>query len=181
MVILLPFLSTLYPLILNENLEYYIGKYNTWSSYTPEDDGVFIAYNSIHGNTAKAVEKLEEMLKQNGVEKVIVSDLAREDIAEVIEDAFRYDKMIIATPTYDAGLFPATELFLRDLKHKNYQNRKIGIMENGSWAPMAAKNVKEILSDMKDIQVCDTVVTLKTRMNEQNVEQMENLVKEILE
>ena len=167
--------------ILKENLEYYINKYDVWSSYKPEDKGILIAYNSIHGNTAKAVEKLEEMLKQNGVEKVIVSDLAREDIAEVIEDAFRYDKMIIATPTYDAGLFPATELFLRDLKHKNYQNRKIGIMENGSWAPMAAKNVKEILSDMKDIQVCDTVVTLKTRMNEQNVEQMENLVKEILE
>ena len=176
-------IKTICPLhgpILNENLEYYIDKYNTWSSYTPEDDGVFIAYNSIHGNTRKAVEKLEEILIKNGAKKVTVSDLAREDIAEAVEDAFRYDKMIIATPTYDAGLFPATELFLRDLAHKNYQSRKVGIIENGSWAPMAAKNIKEILEGMKDITICDTVVSIKTSMSEKNEDDMEVLAKEIL-
>lgn len=166
--------------ILKENLEYYINKYNIWSSYKPENEGILIAYNSIHGNTGKAVEKLEELLKENGVEKVVVSDLARADIAEVIEDAFRYDKLIIATPTYDAGLFPTTELFLRELKHKNYQNRKVGIIENGSWAPMAAKCVKDILKDVKNIDFCDTIVTIKTRMNNENIEQLKNLVKEIV-
>lgn len=176
-------IKTICPLhgpILNENLEYYINKYDVWSSYKPEDDGVFVAYNSIHGNTRKAVEELERILKENGAKKVTVSDLAREDIAEAVEDAFRYDKMIIATPTYDAGLFPATELFLRDLAHKNYQGRKVGIIENGSWAPMAAKNVKEILSGMKDITVCDTVVSIKTSMNDKNKEDMKLLVNEIL-
>lgn len=176
-------IKTICPLhgpILNENLEYYINKYDVWSSYKPEDDGVFVAYNSIHGNTRKAVEELERILKENGAKKVTVSDLAREDIAEAVEDAFRYDKMIIATPTYDAGLFPATELFLRDLAHKNYQGRKVGIIENGSWAPMAAKNVKEILNGMKDITVCDTVVSIKTSMNDKNKEDMKLLVNEIL-
>ena len=167
--------------ILKDNLEYYIGKYNTWSSYTPEDKGVLIAYNSIHGNTRNAVKKLEEILKENGAEKVVVSDLAREDMAEVVEDAFRYDKIIIATPTYDAGLFPFTELFLRELEHKNYQNRKVAIIENGSWAPMAAKHVKEILETMKNIKICDTIVTIKTKMTEQNEEEMNLLVKELLD
>ena len=166
--------------ILKENLEYYINKYDIWSSYKPEDDGVFIAYNSIHGNTAKAIEKLEEILKESGAKKVVITDLAREDMAEAIEDAFRYDKLIIATPTYDAGLFPHTELFLRELQHKNYQNKKVGIIENGSWAPMAAKCVKEILDTMKNLEICDTTVTIKTRMNEQNIEEMEKLSKEIL-
>lgn len=167
--------------ILKENLEYYIDKYNVWSSYTPEDTGVLIAYNSIHGNTRYAVEKLEQILKESGVEKVVVSDLAREDMAEVVEDAFRYDKMIIATPTYDAGLFPFTELFLRELAHKNYQNRKVAIMENGSWAPMAAKCVKQILETMKNIKICDQVVTIKTRMTEENEQQMKELTRELLE
>ena len=166
--------------ILKENLEYYINKYDIWSNYKPEDEGVLIAYNSIHGNTGKAVEILEEILKENGVKKVVVSDLARSDIAEVIEDAFRYDKLIIATPTYDAGLFPTTDLFLRELKHKNYQKRKVGIIQNGSWAPMAAKCIKDIIKDMKDINVCDTIVTIKTKMNDENIEQMKTLVKEIL-
>ena len=167
--------------VLKENLEYYINKYDIWSSYKPEDEGVLIAYNSIHGNTGKAIETLEKILKENGVEKIVVSDLARSDIAEVIEDAFRYDKLIIATPTYDAGLFPTTELFLRELKHKNYQNRKVGIIENGSWAPMAARNIQDILKDMKNVDICDTIVTIKTRMNEINKEQMKILVKEILD
>lgn len=166
--------------ILKENLNYYINKYDTWSSYKPEDDGVLVAYNSIHGNTRKAVENLEEMLKENGAKKVVVSDLSREDMADVIENAFRYDKLIIASPTYDAGLFPTTEKFLRHLKHKNYQSRKIGIIENGSWAPMAAKLMKDIISDMKDIKVCDTVVAIKTRLNDETKQKMEDLVKEIL-
>ena len=166
--------------ILKENLSYYINKYDIWSSYKPEDDGVLVAYNSIHGNTRKAVEDLEEILKENGAKKVVVSDLSREDMAEVIEDAFRYDKLIIASPTYDAGLFPTTEKFLRHLKHKNYQSRKIGIIENGSWAPMAGKLMKDIIKDMKDIKICDTVVTIKTRLNNEVKEKMEDLVKEIL-
>ena len=166
--------------ILKENLEYYINKYNVWSSYKPEDNGVFIAYNSIHGNTRNAIEKLEELLKKNGAQKVVVTDLAREDMAEAIEDAFRYDKLIIATPTYDAGLFPYTELFLKELQHKNYQNRKVGIVENGSWAPMAAKCIKEILNTMKDVSICNTTVTIKTRMNAQNEEEMKKLAIEVL-
>ena len=166
--------------ILTENLEYYINKYDVWSSYIPEDEGVLIAYNSIHGNTKKAVEKLEDILKQNGAKKVIVSDLSREDMAEVIEDAFRYDRMIIATPTYDAGLFPTTEKFLRHLKHKNFQNRKVGIVENGSWAPMAGKLVKELLDEMKDVTICDPIVTIKTSMKEDTIRDLEKLAKEII-
>ena len=166
--------------ILKDNLEYYINKYDVWSSYKPEDNGIFIAYNSIHGNTRNAIEKLEELLKKNGAQKVVVTDLAREDMAEAIEDAFRYDKLIIATPTYDAGLFPYTELFLRELQHKNYQNRKVGIVENGSWAPMAAKCIKEILNTMKDVSICNTTVTIKTRMNAQNEEEMKKLAIEVL-
>ena len=165
--------------ILTENLEYYINKYDVWSSYTPEDKGVLIAYNSIHGNTKKAVEKLKELLEQNGAEKVVASDLSRDDMAEVIEDAFRYDRMIIATPTYDAGLFPTTEKFLRHLKHKNFQNRKVGIVENGSWAPMAGKLVREILNEMKDITIYEPVVTMKTSMKEDTVKELENLAKEV--
>ena len=166
--------------ILKDNLEYYINKYNIWSSYSAEDEGILIAYNSIHGNTEKAVEKLVELLKEKNVSKIVVSDLAREDMAEVIEDAFRYNKLIIASPTYDAGLFPATEKFLRSLKHKNYQNRKVGIIENGSWAPMAAKCIKEILVEMKNIEICDKVVTIKTTMNSDSIIEMEQFVDEII-
>ncbi|MBR3162929.1 MAG: FprA family A-type flavoprotein [Clostridia bacterium] len=166
--------------ILKENLQYYINKYDIWSSYKSENEGIFIAYNSIHGNTKSAIEELEVILKEKGAQKIVVTDLAREDMAEAIEDAFRYDKLIIATPTYDAGLFPHTELFLRELQHKNYQNKKIGIIENGSWAPMAAKCIKEIISSMKNIEICDTTVTIKTRMNNQNREEMKKLAKEII-
>ncbi len=166
--------------ILKENLEYYINKYDTWSSYKAEDDGVLIAYNSIHGNTKSAVEKLEIMLKENGAKKVVAMDLSRDDMAEAIEDAFRYDKLIIATPTYDAGLFPHTEDFLNHLKSKNYQNRRVGIIENGSWAPMSGKKVKEIIKEFKNIKLCDTMVTIKTRLNEESSKQLEKLAKEIL-
>ena len=166
--------------ILKENLNYYINKYDTWSSYKPEDEGILVAYNSIHGNTRKAVEELEEMLKENGVKKVVVGDLSRNDMSEIIANAFRYDKLIIASPTYDAGLFPSTEKFLRNLKHKNYQNRRIGIIENGSWAPMAAKCMNDIIKEMKNIETCNTTVTIKTRMNDESKKKMKELVKELL-
>ena len=166
--------------ILKENLNYYINKYDTWSSYKPEDEGILVAYNSIHGNTKKAVEELEKMLKENGVKKVVVSDLSRNDMSETIANAFRYDKLIIASPTYDAGLFPSTEKFLRNLKHKNYQNRRIGIIENGSWAPMAAKCMNDIIKEMKNIEICNTTVTIKTRMNDESKKKMKELVKELL-
>lgn len=166
--------------ILKENLEFYIGKYAVWSSYQPEDDGILIAYNSIHGNTKEAVEKLASVLEEEGAEKVVISDLARDDMAETVEDAFRYDKMIIASPTYDAGLFPYTESFLRRLKHKNYQNRKVGIIENGSWAPMAAKCMQSILEEMKDITICNPIISIKTTMKEENIMQMHELAKTIL-
>ena len=166
--------------ILKENLNYYINKYDTWSSYKPEDEGILVAYNSIHGNTKKAVEELEKMLKENGVKKVVVSDLSRNDMSETIANAFRYDKLIIASPTYDAGLFPKKEKFLRNLKHKNYQNRRIGIIENGSWAPMAAKCMNDIIKEMKNIETCNTTVTIKTRMNDESKKKMKELVKELL-
>ena len=166
--------------ILKENLEYYINKYDIWSSYKPEDEGVLVAFNSIHGNTANAINRLEEILIEAGAKKVVVSDLAREDMAEVIEDAFRYDKMIVACPTYDAGLFPFMEKFLRHLKHKNYQNRTVGIIENGSWAPAAAKNMKELLEQMKDITIVEPIIHIKTTMNKENEEEMKKLAKAIL-
>ena len=167
--------------ILTENLEYYINKYDIWSSYKPEDKGILIAYNSIHGNTEKAVQKLVEILEEKTAEKIVVSDLSREDMAEVIEDAFRYDKMIIAAPTHDAELFPETEKFLRCLKHKNYQSRKVAIIENGSWAPMAAKYAKGILQEMKDIKIVEPTITIKTRMTDKNVEEMKELVNNFLD
>lgn len=176
-------IKTICPLhgpILKENLEYYINKYDIWSKYEPEDDGVFIAYNSIHGRTKEAVEKLAEILNQDGAKKVSISDLARDDMAEAIEDAFRYDKLIVACPTYDAGLFPYMEKFLRHLKHKNYQNRKVGIIENGSWAPMAGKCMESIIKEMKNVNICSPIVTIKTTMNEKNIEDLKDLSKNIL-
>ena len=166
--------------ILKDNLEFYINKYDIWSKYEPEDDGVLIAYNSIHGRTRQAVEKLASILEENGTKKVVISDLAREDMAEVIEDAFRYDKIIVASPTYDAGLFPYMEKFLRHLKHKNYQNRKIGIIENGSWAPMAAKCMKDIIGEMKNITICEPIISIKTTLSSDNINKMQELAKNIL-
>ncbi len=166
--------------ILKENLDYYIDKYNTWSSYEPEDEGVLVAYASIHGNTAKAAEKMAEILKEKGAKKVVVSDLSREDMAEVIEDAFRYDKIVVAAATYDGGIFPVMEDFLRHLKSKNYQKRTVGIMENGSWAPMAGKQMRAILEEMKNLTICDSQVTIRSTMNDKNVEEMKRLAEELL-
>ena len=158
--------------VLSEDLAYYIGKYQIWSSYEPEDKGVLIAYASIHGNTGKAAEKLAELLRAKGVEKVVVSDLTRDDMAEVIEDAFRYDRMVLAAATYDAGVFPCMDSFLARLKSKNYQKRRVGIVENGSWAPMAGKVMKESLSQMKEVTIVEPVVTIKSTMNGASEEQL---------
>ncbi len=167
--------------ILKENLEYYIAKYDIWSSYKPEDDGVFIAYASIHGNTADAARKMAKLLEENGAKKVAISDLTRDDMAEAIEDAFRYDKIILAASSYNAEVFPPMEQFLNHLKSKNYQNRKVGIIENGTWAPSAARTMKDILSKMKNITICEKTVTIMSKMNEESVAKMEELAKNILE
>ena len=141
---------------------------------------MLIAYASIHGNTRKAAEKLGELLRAKGVEKVVVSDLAREDMAEVIEDAYRYDRMVVAAATYDAGIFPCMESFLAHLKSKNYQKRTVGIIENGSWAPSSGKQMKEILSQMKDITILEPVVTIKSTLNETSNEQLESLAEALV-
>ena len=161
--------------VLKDNLGYYLGLYNTWSSYQPEDKGILIAYASIHGNTGKAAEKLAEILREKGAEKVVVSDLAREDMAEVIEDAFRYDRMILAAASYDAGVFPCMQDFLHHLQSKAYQNRKVGIVENGSWAPTAARTMKSILETMKNIEIVEPVVTIRSVMKESDLPAMEQL------
>ena len=166
--------------ILEHNLDFYLRKYDIWSRYEPEEEGVFIAYNSIYGNTRKAVEELAEQLKKRGAKNVILTDLARDDMAKAVSDAFCYDKMIVAATTYDAGIFPAVENFLRRLKHKNYQNRKVGIIENGSWAPMAAKNMRELLEGMQKIEICEPIVSIPTTLKGNAKEQMDQLIEEIL-
>ena len=165
--------------ILKENIAFYIDKYNTWSSYEPEDEGVFVAYASIHGNTAEAAKEFVEMLRKNGAEKVVIADLSREDMAEAVEDAFRYSKLVVAAASYDAGVFPCMEDFLHHLKAKNYQKRTVGIIENGSWAPSAAKQMKAILEGMKNITICEPVVTIKSTLNETSRKAMEELAKEL--
>ena len=167
--------------ILSENLEYYINKYDIWSRYIPEDDGVLIAYASIHGNTENVAKKMAEILNQKGAKKVVITDLAKDDMAEAIEDAFRYDKMIVASSTYNMEIFPCMEQFLNHLKGKNYQNRKVGIIENGSWAPNSGKLMKEIFEKMKNITICKDLITIKSTMKENNIIQMEKLADEILE
>ena len=175
-------IQTICPLhgpILKEDLGYYIGKYMTWSSYEPEDEGVLVACASIHGNTKKAAEKMVEILKEKGI-KVAFTDLTRDDLAEAIEDAFRYSKLVIAAASYDGGVFPPMEDFLNRLGHKAYQKRKVGIIENGSWAPVAAKSMKAILDTMKDLTVCDTVVSIKSTMKDADVAAMNTLADELL-
>lgn len=166
--------------ILKENLNYYIEKYNIWSSYKAEDEGVFIAYASIHGNTADAAREMEEILKTNGVSKVVITDLARADMAEAVEDAFRYSKLIVCASSYDADVFTPMKIFLENLRSKNYQKRKIGIIENGTWAPSAGRCMKEIISKMKDIEVVEPMVTIRSTLNEETKEKIKELAKEIL-
>lgn len=166
--------------ILKENLGYYIEKYDTWSSYRPEDEGVLVACASIHGNTAKAAAKLAEILEAKGAKKVVLTDLARCDIAEAVEDAFRYDKMVTLCATYDGGLFPCMEEFLHHLKSKAYQRRKVALVENGSWAPMAAKLMRGIFEGMKEIEVCEKTVSIRSAMKADTVKELEELADELL-
>ena len=171
-------IQTICPLhgpILKENLGYYIGKYDVWSSYMPEDKGIVIACASIHGNTKKAAYKLAEKLESKG-EKVSVFDLSRGDIAEVVEDAFRYDRLVLASPTYDGGLFPAMDMFLARLKSKGYKKRKVGFMENGTWAPMAAKHMRAIVETLQDIEIIEPVVTIRSALNDDSEKMMDELV-----
>ena len=165
---------------LTENLEYYLGIYNTWSSYQPEDKGVLVAYASIHGNTRQAAEELGEMLTKKGAPKVVVSDLAREDIAEVIEDAFRYDKMILMAPSYDAGVFPIMEEFLCHLRDKAYQNRKVAMVENGSWAPSAARVMKTYVEKFKNVELVGETVTIRSSLKPDTREALEKLADAVI-
>ena len=166
--------------ILKENLEYYINKYDIWSKYEPEEEGVFIAVASIYGNTLEAAKEMVKILEEKGAKKVVVSDLSREDWAEAIEDAFKYSKLIVASSSYNMGIFPPMEHFLRHLDARNYQKRTVGIIENGSWAPSAGRGMKAILEGMKDIKIVEPMVTIKSRMNEENRINMEKLADEML-
>lgn len=175
-------IKTICPLhgpILTENLEYYINLYNTWSSYQPEKDGVFIACASVYGNTKNAALKLKEILEEKGV-KVSFSDITRDDMAEAVEDAFKYSKIVLAASSYDGGVFPPMEELLCHLKAKAFQNRKIGIIENGSWAPSAARTIKAALESMKNISVCENTVTVKSAFKESDVPALEALAQEIV-
>ena len=171
-------IKTICPLhgpVLSDNLGYYLDLYNTWSSYQPESKGVFIAYASIHGNTAYAAEQFAEMLRNKGVDNVVITDLSRCDIAEAVEDAFRYDRMVLAAASYDAGVFPIMQDFLHHLQSKAYQNRTIGLIENGSWAPTAAKTMRSILDTMKNITIVEPVVTIKSALKENDIPALEEL------
>ncbi|MBQ8182995.1 MAG: FprA family A-type flavoprotein [Clostridia bacterium] len=165
--------------VLTENLGYYIDLYNTWSSYGVESEGVVIAYTSVYGNTKKAVELLEEKLKENGCPKVAVNDLARCDMAEAVEDAFRYGKIILATTTYNSDVFPFMRTFIEELTERGYKNRTIAFMENGSWAPTAKNVMKRMLENSKNITYAENNVTIKSTLNDASRKQIEALAKEL--
>lgn len=167
--------------VLKDNLGYYIGLYDIWSRYEPENKGVLIAYASIHGNTAKAAYELADMLKKAGEDKVVVSDLSREDMAEVIEDAFRYDRMILCAASYDGGVFPCMQDFLLHLQSRAYQNRTVGMVENGSWAPCAARVMRNIVDTFKNITVVEPVVTIKSTVKESDKAALSSLAQVIYE
>ena len=171
-------IKTICPLhgpVLSDNLGYYLDLYNTWSSYQPESKGVFIAYASIHGNTEYAAEQFAEMLRNKGVDNVVITDLSRCDIAEAVEDAFRYDRMVLAAASYDAGVFPIMQDFLHHLQAKAFQNRTVGLIENGSWAPTAAKTMRNILETMKNITIVEPVVTIKSVLKETDIPALDQL------
>lgn len=164
--------------VLTENLGHYIGLYDTWSSYRPEEKGILIAYASIYGNTRKAAEALADELTRAG-QQVCVMDLCRCDLAEAVSNAFRYDRLVLACATYDGGMYLPMEDYLSHLKAKNFQKRKVGLVENGSWAPMAAKKMKEALEGMKEMTFCDTVVTIRSAMKENDLLQIQKLAEEL--
>ena len=165
--------------VLNENLGYYLDKYNTWSSYAVEDEGVVIAYTSIYGHTKEAVEELAEKLNQRGCPNVVVADLARCDMAEAVADAFRYSKLVLATTTYNATIFPYMQSFIDHLTARNYQGRTVGMIENGAWAPMAAKVMKKMLETSKNLTYTDTTVTVKCALNDASRAQIDALADEL--
>ena len=176
-------IQKIYPLhgpMLTDNLSYYINKYDIWSSYRPEDEGIFIAYASIYGNTKNAVEKLKEILEQKGAPKVAIADLARDDMAECVEDAFRYDRMVLASSTYDGGMFPYMETFINKLKSKNYQNRRVGFIENGSWAPTAGQKMIDAMSTLKNINLINEKVTIKSTLKKSDIPNLEKLADTLL-
>ena len=166
--------------MLTENLGYYINKYDIWSSYRPEDEGILIAYASVYGHTKQAAEKLKEILEAKGAPKVAITDLARDDMAEAVEDAFRYDRLVLASVTYDGGILPCMESFIAHLKSKNYQNRKVAFIENGSWAPIAAKKMRAELEGLKNLTFADTTVSIKSAMKDADIKQLEALADELL-
>ncbi|MBD5111081.1 MAG: MBL fold metallo-hydrolase [Ruminococcaceae bacterium] len=166
--------------VLTENIGYYVDLYNTWSSYGVESEGVAIAYTSVYGHTKAAAEELADKLKELGCPKVALTDLARDDIAEAVEDAFRYGKLVLATTTYNMDIFPKMREFIEHLTERNFRNRKVGIIENGTWAPTAAKIIKGMLADSKDITYTDTTVTIKSAMTGENVSQLDALARELI-
>lgn len=176
-------IQTICPLhgpVLTENLEHYIGQYNTWSSYGTETEGVMIAYTSVYGNTKKAVELLAEKLKEKGCPKVVVTDLAREDMAEAVEDAFRYGKIVLASTTYNGDVFPFMKTFIEHLTERNYQNKTIGLIENGSWASMAGKVMTGMFEKSKNITWLETSVKIMSSMDEQNKADIEKMAEELM-
>ena len=176
-------IKTICPLhgpILNENLEYYLNIYNTWSSYQAEDKGIFIAYCSLHGNTAKAALALEEIIASKSNIRVATADIAREDMAEALEDAFRHDRLVLAAPTYDGGIMPVMDTFIHHLMAKNYQNRTVGIIENGSWAPVAGRKMCEMMQSLKDITVLQPIVTVESTVKDSTMEQLNALADQLL-
>ena len=165
--------------VLTENLGHYIGLYDTWSSYRPEEEGVVIAYTSVYGHTKKAVELLAEKLKANGAPKVVVYDLARDDMSAVVADAFRYSRLVLATITYNGSIYPFMNDFVTRLVEHNFQNRTVGLIENGSWAPTAARVIKKMMEGSKNIKWTDTTVTIMSAVKQENVEQIEAMAKEL--
>lgn len=166
--------------VLKDNLGYYIDLYDTWSSYKPENRGVLVAYASFHGNTAAVAKKLAELLRAKGEENVVVCDLARNDMSEVVEDAFRYDRMVVAAPTYDAGIAPAMQDFLLHLQSKAYQNRTVAVIENGSWAPTAAKQMKILLEAMKNVNIVENIITIRSVMKADDEQKLASLADELV-
>ena len=176
-------IKTICPLhgpVLKENLGYYINLYDIWSKYEPETDGIFVAYASIHGNTEKAALKLVDILKSKIDKKIVFADLARTDMAENIEDAFKYPTLVVAAPTYDGGIFPVVNDFLHHLKIKGYRNRKVAIIENGSWAPMAGKIMTSYFEEMKNIEISDKKVTIRSAMTAENEKELEDLAESLI-
>ena len=165
--------------VLTENLGHYIGLYDTWSSYRPEEEGVVIAYTSVYGHTKKAVELLAEKLKANGAPKVVVYDLARDDMSASVADAFRYSRLVLATITYNGSIYPFMNDFVTRLVEHNFQNRTVGLIENGSWAPTAARVIKKMMEGSKNIKWTDTTVTIMSAVKQENVEQIEAMAKEL--